>query len=202
MRDRLLIVGALGAETLPFLRALQKPRPLSRRLVHGRLGRHEVAVLTCGVGPDKAARRVSAALPLWSAQAVVSIGTCGALIDTLPIGSVVTATRLLEGKEERPAPLPWPDVQSATVVTVRAPVFSSERREVFASIGATVCEMEAAAVQRAAGALPMTTLKVVSDLAGGAVDDPPKRPSPLDIARFQAQARRLSAAHLLPRFVL
>ena len=201
MRDRLLIVGALGAETLPFLRALQRPRPLSRRLVRGRLGGHEVAILTCGVGPAKAARRVTAALPLWSAQAVVSIGTCGALIDTLPVGSVVTATRLLEDETERPAPLPWPGVQPATVVTVREPVFSLERRQVLADIGATVCEMEAAAVQRAAGALPVLTLKVVSDLAGSAADDPPKRPSPLDIARFQAQARRLSAAHLLPRFI-
>lgn len=201
MRDRLLIVGALGAETLPFLRALRKPRPLSRRLVWGHLGGNEVAILTCGVGPDKAARRVSAALPLWSAQAVVSIGTCGALVDDLPVGSVVTATRLLEGEDERPPPLPWPGAPPATVVTVREPVFSPDRREILANIGATVCEMEAAAVQRAAGDLPMFTLKVVSDLAGGAADDPPGRPSPLDIARFKARARRLSAAHLLPWLV-
>ena len=196
---RLLIVGALGAETLPILSALGSPRPLSRRLVAGQLGEHSsVAVLTCGVGPDKATRRTAAALTRWRAEAVVSIGTCGALCDTLAVGQVLTARRLLwEGQPCRD-PLPWPGAMDATLVTVAAPVFDPARRAALAAAGATACEMEAAAVQRAAAGLPLCTLKVVSDLAGAATDDPPRRPSPFDIVRFTRQARRLVAHHLLP----
>ncbi len=196
--QRLLIVGALGAETLPILRALSRPRPLSRRLVVGQLAGRTVAVLTCGVGPDKAARRVSAALPLWDARQVVSIGTCGGLIDSLSVGAVVTATRLLHEDAPCPDPLPWPGTTPATVITVRSGVFTASRRAELAERGGTVCEMEAAAVQRVIGDLPFTTLKVVSDLAGGSGDDPPPRPGRLDIARFKATALRLSAEHLLP----
>ena len=198
MLDRLLIVGALGAETLPFLRALHQPRPLSPRLVTGQLSGQSVAVLTCGVGPAKASRRVTAALPLWDAAAIVSIGTCGGLIDALAVGTVVTASRLLEEDTECPAPLPWPDIPHATIVTVSRGVFTASRRAVLAARGGTVCEMEAAAVQRAAGDLPFSTLKVVSDLAGGAADDPPPRPGPLDIGRFMALALKLSSEKLLP----
>jgi nucleoside phosphorylase len=195
---RLLIVGALGAETLPILRALSRPRPLSARLVAGFIADRPVAVLTCGVGPDKAARRVAAALPLWDAQQVVSIGTCGGLVDSLSVGSVVTATRLFHEDAPCPAPLPWPGIEPATIITVRRGVFTASRRADLAARGGTVCEMEAAAVQSVVGLRPFTTLKVVSDLAGGASDDPPTRPGPMDFARFKAVALRLSAEHLLP----
>jgi len=196
--QRLLIVGALGAETLPILRTLSRPRPLSRRLVAGQLSGRPVAVLTCGVGPDKAARRVAAALPLWSAQQVVSVGTCGGLVDAMSIGTVVTATRLLHEDTPCPDPLPWPSTLPATIITVARGVFTASRRAALAERGGTVCEMEAAAVQRVIGERPFMTLKVVSDLAGGSSDDPPPRPGRLDIARFQATALRLSTAHLLP----
>lgn len=196
--QRLLIVGALGAETLPLLRALSRPRPLSRRLVAGQLSGRAVAVLTCGVGPDKAARRVSDALPLWDAQQVISVGTCGGLIDAMSVGTVVTATRLLYEDTPCPDPQPWPDTTPATIITVARGVFTVSRRTELAERGGTVCEMEAAAVQRVIGGRPFTTLKVVSDLAGGSSDDPPPRPGRLDIARFQATALRLSAEHLLP----
>ena len=198
MNDGLLIVGALGAETLPLIKALQGPRPLSRRVVAGTLAGTAVAVLTCGVGPVKAAARTEAALKTYSATAVISVGTCGGLIDALSVGAVVTAARLYEERTPCPAPLPWPDTTPATVITVSEAVFSASRRSALAAQGGTVCEMEAAAVQRAAGSLPFYTLKVVSDRAGGGPDDPPDRPGPLDIARFQATALRLSAARLLP----
>jgi nucleoside phosphorylase len=196
--SRLLIVGALGAETLPILRALSRPRPLSPRLVAGQLAGRPVAVLTCGVGPERAARRVSAALPLLDAEAVVSIGTCGGLVDALSVGTVVTADRLLSEDAPCPDPTPWPGIPTATVITVSQGVFTARRRAELAGWGGTVCEMEAAAVQRVIGARSLLTLKVVSDLAGGSSDDPPPRPGPLDLARFKATALRLSAEHLLP----
>ena len=198
MIDHLLIVGALSVETLPILKALSRPRLVSRRVVTGLLHGQRVAVLTCGVGPKKAEARTRAALDAWPARAVISVGTCGGLRDDLQVGTVVTASRILEEDIERPPPLPWPDTALATVVTVTAGVFTASRRAVLAARGGTVCEMEAAAVQRASGARPFYTLKVVSDLAGGSSDDPPPRPGPLDISRFMATALRLSTEQLLP----
>ena len=196
--SRVLIIGAMGAETLPLLSALRQRRPLTPRMVTGTLDGHPVAVLTCGVGPVKAARRSSRALQHLQASAVVSVGTCGALVDDLGVGDVVTADRLRLEQAHPPAPLPWPDTQAVTVVTVSKPVWSAERRAALAAAGGSVCEMEAAAIQAIAGARPFSALKVVSDLAGGSPDDPPGRPTAGDIARFKARAGRLCLERLLP----
>ena len=154
-------------------------------------------MLTCGVGPDKAARRTAAALPLAQADAVVSLGTCGALADHLDTGDIVTAGSLHSGAAPCPPPLPWPDTPAEAIVTVAAPVWDPARRDALAATGATACEMEAAAVQAAAGDRRFWVLKVVSDHAGGDPDDPPARPGPAALARFMARALRLSQGPLL-----
>jgi nucleoside phosphorylase len=189
----------MGAETLPILRALRAPRPLSARLIVGTLDDAPVAVLTCGIGPQKAARRTAAALPLADIHAVVSIGTCGALIDELDIGDVLTASTLRrEAAGVGPAPLPWPGVPHTAVVTVTTPVWDAGRRAALAAQGGGVCEMEAAAIQAIVGDRPFSALKVVSDQAGGHADDPPSWPGPVEIARFQVRALELCGRLLLP----
>ena len=198
MLDRLLIVGALSSETLPVIKHLSQRRLISRRLIAGQLAGCSVAVLTCGVGPEKAASRTRAALERWSAAAVLSMGTCGGLVDHLSVGDVVTACTLYEGETLCPAPHPWPGAEAATIITVDKPVLTQTHRTALARRGGTVCEMEAAAVARVSGSRPFYTLKVVSDMAGGHTDDPPPRPSPVDIARFKATALRLSTEHLVP----
>ena len=97
--ERWLLVGALAAETGPVVRRLAAPRPMGTRLMQGRLAGTEVGVLTVGVGPDKAYRRTVAALKRWRPDRVVSFGTCGALVDDLSIGDVVSASRLLHEAE-------------------------------------------------------------------------------------------------------
>ena len=196
-------MGALGAETAPLLQALRRPRPHPRalRLVQGTLAGTAVAVLTCGVGPDKAARRLAEVLPLLpDLRALLSLGTCGALADDLPTGTLLTATALADAAGPLPAQdlLPWPAVRAASLVTVAKPVWAAADRAVLAAQGHHACEMEAAALRRAAPDLRFSTLKVVSDQAGAHHHDPPARPGPLDLARFKARALRLSAQHLLP----
>ena len=155
-----------------------------------------MAVLTCGVGPAKAYARTSAALARWPADGVLSFGTCGGLVDAFGVGSVVTAEALLAEQTPCAVPQPWPGAARVCVTTVERPVFDPVWRDELASIGAHVCEMEAAAVQRAAGTLPFAALKVVSDMAGGAEGDPPARPSPADILRFKAKAMHLVETRL------
>ena len=200
MPPRILIVGAMGAETSPLLAALRRPQPVSSRLIRGTLGGVPVSVLTCGIGPSKAARRLLEAD--LRPNLIVSIGTAGALHDELTIGEVVTAHTLHEGERCcTPPPLPWPGVARAvSLVTVDRPVWSRPARQRLAGQGHVACEMEAGALHRASATwgAQLTALKVISDHAGGRDDDPQGRPSLAELARFKARALALCTAHLLP----
>jgi nucleoside phosphorylase len=203
--SRWLLVAAMGVESLPFVRRLDRPRPLGPRLVVGRLGGHEVAVLTVGVGPDKAARRTRDALVGWTPDAVMSVGTCGALVAGLSIGDVRAADRLLADTRPVARLTGLGGLPRATVTTVSRACWTLEERDRLAAAGAQLVEMEAAAVWRAAqtGApdVPFHALKVVSDHAGGAPDpaiSDPGRPGAAAIARFKARALRLVERSLVP----
>lgn len=194
---RWLLVGALGAETLPFVRRLVQPRPRSHRLVVGGHRGLEVGVLTCGVGPDKAARRTRAALARWEPDAVMSLGTAGALVDRWPVGTVLAGQTVLH--EQRRLTLPvLSGLPTTTVVTVGAPCWTAAERMRLAKRGAGIVEMEAAAVHDAAEGRPVFVAKVISDLAGGETDAAvsPEEPRSAAVARFVARAARLVERHL------
>ena len=57
-----LWVAALVSEVAPLVGLLERPRLLSHRLCVGRVGDRRVAVLRCGVGPERAERRTREAL--------------------------------------------------------------------------------------------------------------------------------------------
>ncbi len=191
----ILLAGALRAELAPLLPRVRHRRRLGRYLLTGELDGHRVAVLRTGIGRAKAGERTRAALQRLDPVAVWSLGTCGSLLDELPIGAVVTADRVgVEGAEsvavQQLAGLP-----AVPLVTVDTVVWDPTRRQVLAEAGYAVCEMEAAAVLAASGERPFAALKVVSDLAGG---DAPAKPGPIDIAAFQLKAARLCEQELLP----
>ena len=194
---RWLLAGALAAETLPVVRRLEHSRVLSPRFVAGRLGGEHVGVLTCGVGPAKAAERGREALVEWPATHLVSFGTCGALGPELPVGRVVSACAIrVEDRWETLQP-----VRSATpvsLVTVREAVATPERRAELFGLGAQVCEMEALAIRGLDAGLPFYALKVVSDQAGGDEGEPLGSRNPLNLLRFQALAAKLVDSELAP----
>ncbi len=188
----LLVVGALRAETLPVAAAL-RGRQHHNGLIQGILGNTRVSVLTCGVGQRRAEARTSAVLAQGAFDGVISIGTCGALIDTLAIGAVVEG-----GAEDGLGPLGHgPTVR---VCTVSRAVWTVTRRDQLAAQGWQVVEMEAAAVARAARqhGIVASALKVVSDHAGAGEN---LRPGPVSFARFQVRALRLSQRRLVPALV-
>lgn len=184
---RWLLAGALAAETLPVIQRVRRPRLLHRHLVEGRIGDVQVAVLRCGVGPDKAERRTREAVASWKPTHVVSFGTCGSLVDRLGVGSVVAGA-------------PLGDLPVARCVTVRRAVATLSERTRLAEQGFDVCEMEASGVRLAAGDRPFHLVKVVSDLAGGGGMDLSK-PGPLQVLRFKALAARLVDERLAPELV-
>lgn len=192
--DRILLVGALRAETLPLLRWLSSPRVVSRRLTVGRRGGAALGVLCCGVGPENAQQRTAAALAAWPAAVVISVGTCGALVDGLAVGSVLSADAVMRGAARIPI-APLAGLGQATVVTVDAPVMDPESRRRWATAGAELCEMEADGVRLAARGARFHAVKVVSDLAGASGPEILNRVS---LLKFQALALRLVESRLMP----
>ena len=190
-----LWVAALVSEVAPLVAALGRPRLLSHRLCVGDLGAHRVAVLRCGVGPQRAKTRTQEALSLVSPVRIWSLGSCGALTDDLAVGDVVTGDSVLyEGR--RWAVSPVPDVRRGAVLTVDAPIFSAERRRAVAHLGALVCEMEAASV--VACHPDARVLKVVSDRAGAEPDVVFDSVRAIAVARFHVRVERLVRTRLLP----
>jgi len=194
-------VGALHAEVLPLIWRLDRPRVVDRNLVTGLLAGRRVGVLRCGVGPERAERRTARVLADHDAARVLSLGTCGALIDDLVIGDIVCADRLFENTEPLAAPVPLGTARRLAATTVSAIVDSPAARERLAQAGAGICEMEAAAVSRAAGTRPVTVLKVVSDRAGAGTDPAFSGPRPVAMARMNLRALRLSRDRLTPAVI-
>ena len=196
-----LLVGALEAETSPIaarLRALRAvpgwPNPVAQwgtaagavrqpvTLVGGELDGVEVRVLTAGVGPMNAEMYTRQALEAMLPQrprGVLSFGTCGALVDDLRRGDVVTATALFDAERRRCALAPRGRFRHVALTTCAAPVCQPRRRDALAAHGCHVVEMEAGGVLAAAAAVmgaetaagSFGAVKVVSDQAGAARDE-------------------------------
>jgi nucleoside phosphorylase len=159
-----LLVAAQAAEAYALAGALSARALLSPRILRGELAGMTVALLHCGVGPRRAQNATRAALTRCAPDRVLSVGTCGALVEGLPPGTVVTAACVGAAQIE-----PLPGLRSVRLETVDRGVFDDARRDTLASAGFEACEMEAAGVARA---IPIPSalqvMKVVSDLAGTA----------------------------------
>lgn len=203
---RWLLVGALSAETLPVRRRLTDTRTVAPGIIEGELAGLRVALATIGVGPGRAHRNTAAAIEQWKPERVLNFGTCGALVDTLSVGDLCCVTEVLrEGPQHRcdsvASLIPLLVGTPARLVTVDRAVHEPPRRAALAENGAQICDMEGTAIAVAAGDLPFSALKVVSDAAGGDPADAifsKKLPQPVAIARFKARARRLVARVVLP----
>ena len=198
---RTLLVGALDLETRPLLGALGRTRRIAPRTVLGSLHGQDVALLTCGIGPARAHRATRAALSIFPADRIVSIGTAGALVDGLARGSVHTATALLSGGVHRTDLAPLGNLPEVSISTVSRAVWDAERRQLLAAAGAELVEMELAAVHDAAcEQVPQASvhaIKVVSDAAGAGRKVPRRGLDHLiAILRFRARARALCRNHL------
>ncbi len=201
MPERILLVGALAVETAPLIRKTGATRIIAPRTLIGRWAGRDVAVTTCGVGPAAAFRTTSAALQIFPADRVLSIGTAGALVDGLSRGDVRTADRVLAGGSPLAELEPLPGLLATTIASVAKPVWRADRRSLLAEAGAELVEMELAAVFQAAEGRPVHAIKVVSDAAGRG-NDAPRPTTGLKkaalVARFHARTVGIAARQLAP----
>jgi adenosylhomocysteine nucleosidase len=179
---KLLVVAAEERELRGIL-AHAHQRPVEKRLAGGStcptginwarraaLGEYDLLLAANGAGPARAAVAVQRAAAVFQPDAIVSTGFCGALEDELGVASVVVATEVrgANGRFHARMPAASPPHCRGVVSTIDHVAQSAAEKRTLCGTGASVVDMEAAAVAgcSAAMGLPFFCIKAVTDLAG------------------------------------
>ena len=135
-----------------------------------RLGDYDVLLAANGVGAARAASAVEAASALFTADAIVSLGFCGALAPELGVADIVVATGIAAADRRFPAqpPAAAPAHHAGMVCSLDHVARTTEEKCGLHATGSIAVEMEAAGAAARAEALgrPFYCIKVVTDLAG------------------------------------
>jgi adenosylhomocysteine nucleosidase len=164
----LLFIAADPREFTGLLSHWEQVEPLQLPVHWARQGRwrgRKVAAIANGAGADRA---FAAVLLAPKPSAVCNIGFCGALDESLTIGDVVVATEIRDGSRTWPASLPdTPDGPTGVVASIDHVAQTAAEKSNLRATGASIVEMEAAGVARAAEDLdlPFYCIRAVSDLA-------------------------------------
>lgn len=170
---RILIVAADAMEFPGIAARASSVRPASLPVDWSRyaeLAGNSLLLVANGMGARRAAAAVDAGLAAFPAEAIVSLGFCGALDPSLDIADVVAADCVTGAPGRWPVRLPEcaRAHRTGTVVSIdHVAQTAAEKRQLHAA-GAIAVEMEAASVAERAQArsLPFYCIRVVSDLAG------------------------------------
>lgn len=168
MSDSLLFIGADAREFTGFLSHWHHIEPLPLPVHWSRSGQwngREVHAIANGAGADRA---FAAILLAPKSAAICNIGFCGALDDKLDIGDVFIGTRIDgDGRSWFPAVPPAPEASHGFVASINHVAQTAAEKQSLHTAGASIVEMEAAGVARAAEDLnvPFYCIRAVSDLA-------------------------------------
>jgi nucleoside phosphorylase len=170
---RILMVGADAMEFPGIVARAANVRPGDLPVNWSRyaeIGGNSVLLVANGVGAKRAAAAVDAALAAFAADAIVSLGFCGALDEGLAIADVVTGNCVAGPGARWDARVPecGRAYRIGTVVSIDHVAETAAEKRQLRAAGAIAVEMEAAAVAERANAhsLPFYCIRVVSDLAG------------------------------------
>jgi nucleoside phosphorylase len=169
MTGSVLFVGADPREFAGLLSHWDKVTRLDLPVHWARRGRwqgHEVIAVANGAGAERA---FAAVLVAPRTSAVCNIGFCGALDESLQVGDVVIATEVRNGTRLWAAQAPeGPPVTRGVLASIDHIAQTAAEKRSLRATGASIVEMEAAGVARAAAdlGLPFYCIRAVSDLAG------------------------------------
>jgi adenosylhomocysteine nucleosidase len=176
IRPRPVFIAALTREiaTLVAQRGWRADRTHLDRKIH--LFEHEDAIIACaGMGGRRATLAIEASLTLGAASELVSVGWAGASNPCICIGDVIHADIVIDAQtgERFSSASHAPGREPQILVTVAAPAGTREKERLGLTYGASVVDMEAAAVARIARAreLPFYAIKAISDGATFALPD-------------------------------
>jgi adenosylhomocysteine nucleosidase len=164
----ILFIGADPREFTGLLTHWDNVAPLHLPVHWARTGRfrgREAHAIANGAGADRA---FAAVLLAPKSSAICNIGFCGALDQSLQIGDVVVGTEIRSGSKSWPASIPdGPPAPRGVVASIDHIAQTAAEKSNLRSTGASIVEMEAAGVARAAEDLdtPLYCIRAVSDLA-------------------------------------
>lgn len=168
MSGPLLFIAADPREFAGFLPRWQQAQPLQLPVHWARNGRwkgREVVAIANGAGADRA---FAAALVAPKPSALCSVGFCGALDESLRLADVVIATQVRNGEDVWvTAGFHSPEARKGAVASIDHIAQTAAEKRNLRATGASIVEMEAAGVARAAEdlGLPFFCVRAVSDLA-------------------------------------
>ena len=135
-----------------------------------RLGDYELVLVANGMGAQRAASAVDAALQGFPAEAIVSTGFCGALAEELQTADIIVGSAISVGSRTLPAlhPASARTHHTGVVCSIDHVAQTAAEKAWLHAGGGSVVEMEAAGVadRAAARGLPFYCVRVVTDLAG------------------------------------
>lgn len=166
----LLFVAADPRECAGLVSHWQDVRAVSLPVMWARTGRSkgaEVMTVANGAGADRA---FAAVLVAPKPSAVCNIGFCGALDESLGVGDIVVADKVRDEIREYETLVPGATKTASrgSVVSIQRIAQTAAEKRNLRATGASIVEMEAAGVARAAEdlGLPFYCIRAVSDLAG------------------------------------
>jgi len=168
MPGSILFVGADPREFTGLVAHWENVKSIELSVHWARTGRfqgREAFAVANGAGADRA---FAAVLIAPRTSAVCNIGFCGAVDESLRIGDVVLVTEVKDGEHSWPTRLAdGPPSARGVVATIDHIAQTAAEKRNFRATGASILEMEAAGVARAAEDLgvPFYCIRAVSDLA-------------------------------------
>ena len=166
---RLLFVAADRMEYKGILAHVREQQNVALNVVwaiSGRLGDHEVLLISNGAGWKNAAEATDAGWLELLPDMVISTGFCGALAEHLQIADIILATTV-NGHPARPLIGAIPCFSGA-VCSIDHVAQSAEEKAQLRKSGACAVEMEAAAVAERGEkwGIPFSCVRAVTDLGG------------------------------------
>jgi adenosylhomocysteine nucleosidase len=161
MRQCPAIIAALPRELKQLVRGWQEHKLTNKTIVYT----NDFAVAACaGMGPERAALAVQAAMASRPVTALLSVGLGGACDPALRIGDIVRAGVVVDTQSGERYDSPG---FKQVLVTVPAISGVKEKRRLYDSYHAAAVDMEAATVARMARAynLDFRAIKAISDEA-------------------------------------
>jgi adenosylhomocysteine nucleosidase len=191
------VTFALPAESSEFLSGLRNKSRANRngvRIIRGKIDDREIEILHTGVGEKVCRERLGKFLQDQQFDLLISAGFAGALDDELQIGDLLLAKNFstfdLNKRRSLFSSLP---IHIADLLTVPALIDSGEERNNMArEVGAAAVDMETKFIARAcaAHALPLLSLRVISDTPRNLFPAPPD--VLFDIERQQTRTLKLA----------
>lgn len=161
MRHRPAIIAALPREIAPLVKGW------TARHLAGHIWTYtngEAIAVCAGMGAERAARAVQAAMEAMPITALISTGLAGACDPELHVSEIVRAGVVIDSKTGERF---MHEQFNKVLVTSSAIASVAEKARLFASYGAAAVDMEAATVARLARAhgLQFEAIKAISDTA-------------------------------------